>query len=154
MNMITIQFRKITRIRIQTLVYGLNYTNSIQKPQFNYQIIRSPLVQTIQKLSRQSGNCPDNPETVQTIQKQSGQSRNCPDNPETEFVQLAYNAKFKHFLSERNWNFLILCICHEFVDVAIYALYLESFAWEILLSGIFSFDSNLMNWATPNFGMK
>ena len=88
-NMNTIQFEKITRIRIQTLVFGLNYSNSIQIPKFKYQIIRSPLVQTIQKLSRQSRNCPDNPETVRTIQKQSGQSRNCPNNPETEFLQIA-----------------------------------------------------------------
>ena len=71
-NMNTIQFEKITQIRIQTLVFGLNYSNSIQIPKFKYQIIRSPLVQTIQKLSRQSGNCPDNPETVHPIQKLSG----------------------------------------------------------------------------------
>ena len=51
-------------IRIQTLVFDLNYLNSIQIPKFKYQIICSPLVQKIQKLSRQSRNCPDNPETV------------------------------------------------------------------------------------------
>ena len=96
----TIQFEKITRIRIQTLVFGLNYSNSIQIPKFKYQIIRSPLVQTIQKLSTQSRNCPDNPETVRTIQKLAGQS-NCPYNPETEFLQLAYNTKFKHFLRKK-----------------------------------------------------
>ena len=96
-NMNTIQFEKITRIWIQTLVFDLNYLNSIQIPKFKYQIICSPLVKTIQKLFRQSRNCPPNPETVRTIQKQSGQSRNCPDNPESEFLQLAYNTKFQHF---------------------------------------------------------
>ena len=106
----TIWFEKISRIRIETLVFGLTYSNSIQIPKVKYQIIRSPLVQTIQKLSRQSGNCSDHPETVHPNQKLSGQSRNCPDNPkrvrtiqklstgpdntETEFLQLAYNTKF------------------------------------------------------------
>ena len=82
----TIQFEKIIRIRIQTLVFGLNYSNSIQIPKFKYQIIRSPLVQTIQKLSRQSGNFPPNPETIWKIQKLSRQSKNSPDNPETVLI--------------------------------------------------------------------
>ena len=136
----TIQFEKIIRIQIQTLVLGLNYQNSIQIPKFKYQIIRSPLVQTIQKLSRQSGNCPDNPETVRTIQKQSGQSKICPDNPKTEFLQLAYNTEFKHFLSVKSLKILDFThIWHKFVEVAIYALYPEIFACQILLSGIFFF---------------
>ena len=75
-NMNTIQFEKITRIRIQTLVFGLNYSNSIQIP--NYSLTSGPdnpeTIQTIRKLSRQS-------ETVHPIQKLSGQSRNCPENP-------------------------------------------------------------------------
>ena len=82
---ILFSLKKSTRIRIQTLVFGLNYSNSIQIP--NYLLTSGPdnpeTVQTIQKLSRQSGNCPDNPETVHPIQKLSGQSRNCPDNPKT-----------------------------------------------------------------------
>ena len=133
-------------------------TNTRVRPQpfeqySNTEIIRSSLVQTIQKLSRQSGSCPDNPETVtqsrncpynpetvRTIQKQSGQSRICPDNPKTEFLQLAYNTEFKHFLSVKSLKILDFThIWHKFVDVAIYAHYPESFAGQILLSGIFFF---------------
>ena len=75
-NMNIIRFEKITRIQIQTLVFGLNYSNSIQIPKFKYQIFAH-------LWSRQSRNCTGNPETVQTIQKLSTQSRNCSDNPET-----------------------------------------------------------------------
>ena len=38
-------------------------------------------VRTIQKLSVQSRNCPDNPETVPIIQKVSMKTKNCPNNP-------------------------------------------------------------------------
>ena len=62
---ILFSLKKSTRIRIQTLVFGLNYSNSIQIS--NYSVT----------------SCPDNPETVHPIQKLSGQSRNCPDNPKT-----------------------------------------------------------------------
>ena len=111
-HMNTIQFKNHPNANT-TLVFRLNCSNSIQIPKFKYQIIRSPLVQIIQKLPTQSRNCPDNPETVRTIRKQSGQSRNFPDNPETEFCN--------QLITLNSSTFSLKSL--KILDFAIYALY-------------------------------
>ena len=70
---------------------------------------------------------------MRTIQKLTGIFKNCPDNLETVCLKDYILAILPQF---------VIClgftrICREIVDVAIYALYPESFCSEILLSGKF-----------------
>ena len=51
---------------------------------------------TIQKLSGQSKNYPDNPKTVRTIQKLSRQSKDCPDNTKSVRTIQKVSRQFKN----------------------------------------------------------
>ena len=53
--------------------------------------------QTVQKLSRQSGNFPDCPETFQTVRKLSRQSENFPDSPKTFQTVRKLSRLFENF---------------------------------------------------------
>ena len=104
-------------------------------------------VRIIQILSGQPKNCTDNSKTVRTIQKLSRQSRNCPDNLETVCLKDYILAILPQF---------VIClgftrICRKIVDVAIYALYPESFCGENLaIRKVFAFsDSELLLINSP-----
>ena len=89
-------------------------------------------VRIIQKLFGQSRNCPDNPKTVRTIHKLSGQSSNCPNNPKT--VTICNNLVI--FIGSTR-------ICRKIVDVAIYALYPESFCENFAIRKVFAFSDSV-----------
>ena len=80
MNMNTIQFKNYE----YEYEYKHQYSASTIRTVFKYRNSNTKLFAHL--WSRQSRNCPPNPETVRTIQKLSGQSKNSPDNPETVLI--------------------------------------------------------------------
>ena len=129
-------------------------------------------VRTIWKLFEQSKNCPYNPETFWTTQKLSGQFKNCPDNLETVWIIRKLSGQPKNYAdnskTDRNIQKLsrqsetvchkdyilailpqfVIClgftrICREIVDVAIYALYPESFCGgNLAIRKVFTFSDS------------
>ena len=81
---------------------------------------------------------------MRTIQKLTGIFKNCPDNLETVCI-LAILPQFVICLG-------FTCICREIVDVAIYALYPESFCENFAIRKVFAF-SDSARWSFDDHHM-